>query len=712
MKNTLPAFLVAALAVGANVQPIWAQTNPDSIDDEVVVTTTRAPTPKADNPGNIATLPPAVAIYPVELLNRAPGVHIHRGSGQEHLTAIRSPVLVGGAGAGSFLYLEDGISMRAPGFANVNALMDAMPSAASRVEVVRGPGSALYGSNALHGLINFVGGKIEAGDTRGALSYGSYDRYAVTGQVSYPGENFANRISYAFNGENSGFQESSGFDHRKARWEGQWGGGATDYHLSFSYMDLEQQTGGYVIAKDDLENPTNQDDVDELPAACRTIAGPAYQNADCAASNPNPNAYRNATAYRGYLRITRGFGGGSLTFTPYWRSNEMEFFMHFLPGTPTENNAHDSYGLQSAYRFERSWIALTLGLDYEQTVGTLHEEQTAMLTGFLASRYQPGVHYDFEVTAQVVAPYAHIVWGLGDRTDLITGIRAEQTTYDYTDNTGGGLSGFLFRPESQTNDFADVSPKLGLLHRLSQNHRLFINLARAARAPQVTDLYRLRDSNTNDDINPDVSDIESETLGSVELGYRISYPRFSYELTAFAMQKENYHFRDASDNYITNGATNHQGVEMDFLWRMGAQWELDASITYALHEYAFSNSNPSGIHITEIVTEGDQVDSAPQTLAQARLSYQPTDRFLLTLDWEHVGPYFIDASNSEEHKYDGHNLFDFGLSYRLAFNTQLTLKVQNLADTAYAKRADRWRGENRYFAGEPRHFALTIASNF
>ena len=51
------------------------------------------------------------------MLNRAPGVHIHRGSGQEHLTAIRSPVLVGGAGAGSFLYLEDGIPMRAAGFA-------------------------------------------------------------------------------------------------------------------------------------------------------------------------------------------------------------------------------------------------------------------------------------------------------------------------------------------------------------------------------------------------------------------------------------------------------------------------------------------------------------------------------------------------------------------------------------------------------------------
>jgi len=49
------------------------------------------------------------SIHPAEALNGVAGVNIHRGSGQEHLTAIRSPVLTGGAGAGSFLYLEDGV---------------------------------------------------------------------------------------------------------------------------------------------------------------------------------------------------------------------------------------------------------------------------------------------------------------------------------------------------------------------------------------------------------------------------------------------------------------------------------------------------------------------------------------------------------------------------------------------------------------------------
>ena len=49
--------------------------------------------------------------------------------------------------------------MRAPGFANVNALMDAMPGHAQSIEIVRGPGSALYGSNA-YGLINFISARL------------------------------------------------------------------------------------------------------------------------------------------------------------------------------------------------------------------------------------------------------------------------------------------------------------------------------------------------------------------------------------------------------------------------------------------------------------------------------------------------------------------------------------------------------------------------
>ena len=81
---------------------------------------------------------------------------IQRGSGQESLTAIRSPVLTGAGSCGAFLFLENGVPMRPVGFCNVNVLFEVNTEQAQAVEVLRGPGSALYGSNAMHGTVNVL----------------------------------------------------------------------------------------------------------------------------------------------------------------------------------------------------------------------------------------------------------------------------------------------------------------------------------------------------------------------------------------------------------------------------------------------------------------------------------------------------------------------------------------------------------------------------
>ena len=70
--------------------------------------------------------------------------------------AIRSPVLTGAGACGAFLVLEDGLPSRPAGFCNVNQLFELDFEQAGAIEVVRGPGSALYGSNALHGTINVL----------------------------------------------------------------------------------------------------------------------------------------------------------------------------------------------------------------------------------------------------------------------------------------------------------------------------------------------------------------------------------------------------------------------------------------------------------------------------------------------------------------------------------------------------------------------------
>jgi outer membrane cobalamin receptor len=54
------------------------------------------------------------------------------------------------------LILEDGIPTRPSGFCNTNQLIEVNAEQAQSIEVIRGPANALFGSNALHGIVNVL----------------------------------------------------------------------------------------------------------------------------------------------------------------------------------------------------------------------------------------------------------------------------------------------------------------------------------------------------------------------------------------------------------------------------------------------------------------------------------------------------------------------------------------------------------------------------
>ena len=102
---------------------------------------------------------------------------IQRGSGQESLTALRSPVLTGAGGCGAVLVLEDGIPIRPVGSCNVNELFEVNIEQAAAVEILRGPGSVLYGSSAVHGIINVIPPLPDEIPVFGAVVEGGSDQY-------------------------------------------------------------------------------------------------------------------------------------------------------------------------------------------------------------------------------------------------------------------------------------------------------------------------------------------------------------------------------------------------------------------------------------------------------------------------------------------------------------------------------------------------------
>ena len=117
--------------------------------DTITVTATRVEAPLSTQSSSLSVvtkqdIEQVSAVHISELMVRVPGVWITRGNGQEHLTAIRSPVLTGAGSCGAFYMAEDGVPVRPTGFCNVNQLFDTNSEQAQRIEVLRGPGTVLH----------------------------------------------------------------------------------------------------------------------------------------------------------------------------------------------------------------------------------------------------------------------------------------------------------------------------------------------------------------------------------------------------------------------------------------------------------------------------------------------------------------------------------------------------------------------------------------
>jgi outer membrane receptor protein involved in Fe transport len=149
------------VACVSGLQPVVALAETTTTLEEIVVTATRKPESALRTPLSIDRLSGDVidlvgSTHHSEILNRAPGTMIQRGSGQESLTAIRSPVLTGAGSCGAFLFLENGVPIRPVGVCNVNEMFEINTEQAQAIEVLRGPATALYGSSAVHGTVNVL----------------------------------------------------------------------------------------------------------------------------------------------------------------------------------------------------------------------------------------------------------------------------------------------------------------------------------------------------------------------------------------------------------------------------------------------------------------------------------------------------------------------------------------------------------------------------
>lgn len=678
MRDNTLAFGILFLGLGLGVD---AHSNEQDIE-VLTITASKKTQQLSQTPASLSIIEAQLleainAQHINQLVSQSAGAWISRGNGQEHLTSIRSPVLTGAGGCGAFFMALDSISLRAPGFCNANQLFDANTEQASQIEILRGPASTLYGSNALHGVINILSPDLYR-QTYNAfkLDFGANEFGRASLKKSFD-VNSAQRNTNARFGvftnftTEGGYQKQSGYDQQKATLVYQIQGQTWNNKTVLDIANLNQETAGFVQGFE------------------------IYKDKNARKENPNPEAFRDAKSLRAYSKFSRSSTDSTLSLTPYVRWNEMAFLQHFLPWKALEENAHSSVGLQAQYEFEQAHVNWTIGADIDLTDAELQESQASPFSPSIPE----GQHYDYEVNASTFAMFAQGTWQF-DNLSIIAGARAERVEYDYNNKLADGSACAadvdvcrFVRPSDQVVDFSAISPSVTFNYALESGQNLYAKINQGYRAPQATELFRLQN-------NQLTTQLDNETMNALELGWQQQTRLSSIRLSAFLQTKKDVIFQDTNRQNIIGGETSHQGIELEWRYSPNNNFSLVTNYAYGEHQYE------SDFTFSRVSIKGNEIDTAPKHLANAHVDWEINEKASLNAFVTYTSKYFLNPENTA--RYDGHTLLDLSLKYQLSQQIKLQANLYNVLDTDYAERADFGFGNYRYFVGQPRRLFVSL----
>jgi iron complex outermembrane receptor protein len=631
-------------------------------------------------------------------MGQVPGVWVNVTGGEGHQTAIRQPLTT----APVYLFLEDGVPTRSTGFFNHNALYEVNLPMAGGIEVSKGPGSALYGSDAIGGVINVLTRRPPTGpEVEGSLEAGSYGwrRGMLTGGTAFGDHAWRADLNLS---HTDGWRDKTAYDRQSGtlRWDSALGDEAVLKTVA-TFSTIDQETAG--------SSAISRADFKHRPTA-----------------NYTPISLRRVDAFRLSSAYEREWGDALLSITPYYRNDKMDLLANWsLSYDPTiYTTENQSFGAQIKYRHDFAPLRtrLIVGIDLDHSPGSRLENRittTSIGAGYtrVFTSYTKGPRvYDYDVTYQGISPYLHGEISPLDKLRITAGLRYDRVRYQFdnrfstTPVVAGGR--FFGQVGDGDVDFNHLSPKLGATYTVSPALNLFAAYNHAFRAPSEGQLLRPAiASNANAANAAAASSVRLKPIkvDSIEIGLRGRFgSAVNYDLSLYRMTKKDdiLSSKDPVTNASTTtnaGKTLHRGVELGLGAQLAALWRVDTAFSYAKHTYEDWVTKDGDF-------SGKEMELAPRAIANSRLTFGDAQHGMAQLEWLHFGRWYSNAANTSQ--YAGHDLLNLRGLYPLARDVSLFANVHNLADKRYAESTGVNSGFDTFAPGLPRTLTMGLQAKW
>jgi outer membrane receptor protein involved in Fe transport len=699
---------------------------PDSVVylvDPVVVTATRGPRAASAVPGPVSVIqrrdlleqaPNTIA----DLFRTLPGLDV-TGVGVNQVR----PQIRGQSGQ-RILLLADGLRMnntrRQRDFGELPALVDL--ATVEQVEVVRGPGSVLYGSDAIGGVVNIITeGQVEDG-FRESLSY-LYGSAAEQGRISLRAE-----------GRRGPFSLEGGAMSRNAESYDAPSGSFGDITLSDDVTVLHSgvEDGGF-----DLRLGY------DLGATVGVFAKAEHYRADEAGFGfVHPDDYAPGAPVieilypeQRFTKLSAGLRARDLDFvaadalslTAYGQDNERQLvfdaFIPFFPGaglTLDNRNFTDirTYGFRAeARKLAANAVLLTYGVDgfRDRAEGT--DLNTSIITGFgppmVTTTNAPSIpHAEFSS----VGAFLQGELDVGERLSFVAGGRYQHASAETftTPNLGN-------TPASQSHS-AWVGALNGMLE-VADGLYLVTSTGRGFRSPNLVELFFDGAVAEAGAYQAASEGLEPETSFNVDIGARYVTGSLADVGSAFV---EAFYFRNeitdgirarpvldaGSDTIQTQGLDTYRNVNIDEIVVDGVEVNADFLMDYGI---TFGGSF-STLSAEDAVDPENPIGESYSKKVTGRLGYRdPEGRFWGQWEIRHSGEQkdaVLGSGNPLGGVLPAFTAQGFRGGVRLGeqdgFTTGLTLAVANLTNELYAETANA-----SFFRPEPkRHVTLGLTVSF